>query len=87
MNKIKDRVLMEAKLIIETQKTIREIANITKVSKSTVHNDLSFKLKKIDKNLYLDVKKILDYHKSIRHINGGLATKYKYQVLKHNNSQ
>ena len=86
MNKIKDRVLSETELILKTKKTIREIASIKKVSKSTVHNDLSYKLYKIDKNLFYQVKEILDYHKSIRHINGGIATKLKYQVLKETNS-
>lgn len=85
MNKIKTRVLLEADLIMKTNKTIREIATIVNVSKSTVHNDLSVKLYKIDKKLYAKVKNILEYHKSIRHINGGNATKLKYQVLKNNN--
>lgn len=86
MNKIKTRVLFEADLIMKTNKTIREIATIVNVSKSTVHDDLSVKLYKIDKKLYSKVKNILEYHKSIRHINGGNATKLKYQVLKNNNS-
>ncbi len=86
MNKIKTRVLFEADLIMKTNKTIREIATIVNVSKSTVHDDLSVKLYKIDKKLYAKVKNILEYHKSIRHINGGNATKLKYQVLKNNNS-
>ena len=86
MNKIKTRVLFEADLIMKTNKTIREIATIVNVSKSTVHDDLSVKLYKIDKKLYDKVKNILEYHKSIRHINGGNATKLKYQVLKNNNS-
>lgn len=86
MNKIKDRVLSETELILKTKKTIREIASIKKVSKSTVHHDLSYKLYKLDKNLFYQVKEILDYHKSIRHINGGIATKLKYQVLKKSNS-
>ncbi|MBQ4634718.1 MAG: sporulation transcriptional regulator SpoIIID [Bacilli bacterium] len=86
MNQIKTRVLLEADLILKTKKTIREIASMVKVSKSTVHNDLSVKLLKIDKKIYDEVKEILDYHKAIRHINGGNATKLKYQVLKSNNS-
>ena len=86
MNQIKTRVLLEADLILKTKKTIREIASMVKVSKSPVHNDHSVKLLKIDKKIYDEVKEILDYHKAIRHINGGNATKLKYQVLKSNNS-
>lgn len=81
---MKNRVLLETELILKTKKTIREIASIVKVSKSTVHHDLSYKLYKIDKELFYKVKEILDYHKSVRHINGGIATKLKYQVLKNN---
>lgn len=78
MLKIKGRVIEEAKYIIETKETVREIAQKFKVSKSTVHKDLSDRLKKIDKNLYNEVNKILKYHIEIRHIRGGESTKNKY---------
>ncbi|MCI5835110.1 MAG: sporulation transcriptional regulator SpoIIID [Firmicutes bacterium] len=64
--------------MIETDKTVREIATIFKVSKSTVHKDLHERLMKIDKKLYLDVSKILKHHTDIRHIRGGESTKKKY---------
>lgn len=80
--KIKTRVLHETEIILNTKKTVREIAKLSRVSKSTVHDDLTNKLLKINKNLYLSVKEILDYHKKIRHINGGISTKIKYQALK-----
>ncbi len=75
------RVLEEAHYIIETKQTIREIAGAFYVSKSTVHKDLSNRLLMIDKNLYDEVKKILDYHTNIRHIRGGQSTKNKYLKL------
>lgn len=75
---IKARVLKEANYIIETNNTIREISKYFKVSKSTVHNDLSKRLKKIDLTLYNKVNQILDYHYSIKHLNGGEKTKLKY---------
>ena len=62
---IKARVLKEANYIIKTSKTIREISQYFKVSKSTVHNDLSKRLKNIDLNLYDEVSKILNYHYKI----------------------
>ena len=68
----------EALYIIDTEKTIREIATIFKVSKSTVHKDLHERLIKIDQNLFKKVKKILEYHTNIRHIRGGQSTKNKY---------
>lgn len=79
MNKnIVKRVISEANYIIETQSTVREIAKVFKVSKSTVHKDLHERLLDINNELYLDVEKILKYHTDIRHIRGGQSTKEKY---------
>lgn len=83
MNKaIIKRVLEEAQYIIDTGKTVREIASIFHVSKSTVHKDLHERLVDIDANLYVDVEKILKYHTDIRHIRGGESTKKKYLKCK-----
>lgn len=75
---INERVLQETEFILKTGYTIREIAKRFKVSKSTVHKDLNDRLKKIDKEKYEKVKKILNYHIDIRHIRGGESTKNKY---------
>lgn len=81
--RIINRVIDESNYMIETNKTIREIATIFNVSKSTVHKDLKDRLKKIDINLYEKVKEIIDYHIEIRHIKGGESTKEKYKKFKH----
>lgn len=78
MNYINVRVLNEAQVIIETGYTIREIAKMFHVSKSTVHKDLHDRLIKIDKTKYKQVDKILKFHTDIRHIRGGESTKKKY---------
>ena len=78
MPKLNERIINDALYMIETDKTVREIATIFKVSKSTVHKDLHERLMKIDKKLYLDVSKILKHHTDIRHIRGGESTKKKY---------
>lgn len=78
MPKLNERIINEALYMIETEKTVREIANVFKVSKSTVHKDLHERLIKIDQSLYLDVSKVLKYHTEIRHIRGGESTKRKY---------
>ena len=78
MPKLNERIINEALYMIETDKTVREIATIFKVSKSTVHKDLHERLMKIDKKLYWDVSKILKHHTDIRHIRGGESTKKKY---------
>ena len=48
------------------------------ISKSTVHMDVSSRLKKVNPYLYKEVRKVLDVNKEERHIRGGLATKEKY---------
>ena len=75
------RVIEEANYIIKTEKTIREIASIFKVSKSTVHKDLHERLLEIDEKKYIKVDNILKYHTDIRHIRGGESTKRKYLSL------
>lgn len=76
--KIVRRVILEANYIINTNKTIREISKSFNVSKSTVHNDLHYRLKRVDKNLFIEVSKILRYHDLVKHISGGAKTKLKY---------
>lgn len=77
---IKERVLKMADDILTYQETIRNIAKMHHVSKSTVHKDLSERLEKIDRNKYNEVKELLNYNKSVRHIRGGNSTKIKYLV-------
>ena len=78
MKYINDRVIKEANYIIETGYTVRELASIFNVSKSTVHKDLHERLLDIDINKYKIVEQILNYHTNIRHIRGGESTKQKY---------
>ncbi len=78
---IMKRVLDEADYMIETNQTVRKIASIFDVSKSTVHKDLHERLLEIDKELYKKVDDILKYHIDIRHIRGGESTKKKYLNL------
>ena len=80
--KITNRVIEESKYIINNKKTIRQTATLFKVSKSTVHKDMQERLKYINRDLFEKIKNIFNYHKEIRHLNGGLATKNKYLRLK-----
>lgn len=76
---IMKRVLEEANYMLETKQTIREIAHVFNVSKSTVHKDLHERLIDIDYTLYEKIDNILKYHINIRHIRGGESTKNKYK--------
>lgn len=76
---VEERAVELGKYILESKATVRGAAKKFGVSKSTVHKDVSERLKKLNPQLYAEVRHILDYNKSQRHIRGGLATKRKYK--------
>lgn len=78
-----DRVVEEANYLISSQETIREMAKVFGVSKSTVHKDMRDRLFIIDKNMYNEVSSILEYHIDIKHIRGGESTKRKFLQKKY----
>lgn len=78
------RAILFANHIIITRNTVRETAKIFGVSKSTVHNDVSNKLKKVNLNLYYKVKKVLLNNFAEKHIRGGESTRIKYLNKKNN---
>ena len=75
---IEQRVLKCAEYIVETGCTVRACSAHFSISKSTVHKDVSERLKYIDEELFEEVRVILERNLSERHIRGGLATKEKY---------
>jgi putative DeoR family transcriptional regulator (stage III sporulation protein D) len=75
---LKDRCETLAEYVIETGATVRATATYFGVSKSTVHKDLTYKLKYYNPALHSLVKEILEKNKSERHIRGGEATRKKY---------
>lgn len=79
---IEERAIKLAHYIIESKDTVRGAAKKFGISKSTVHKDVSERLKKINPGLAKEVRKILDKNKAERHIRGGMATKLKYSHQK-----
>ncbi|MBR4435259.1 MAG: sporulation transcriptional regulator SpoIIID [Clostridia bacterium] len=75
---IESRVLDIADYIIETGATVRAAAGVFGVSKSTVHKDVTERLRQINKGLAERVSAVLDINKEERHIRGGRATYLKY---------
>ncbi|MCI5801046.1 MAG: sporulation transcriptional regulator SpoIIID [Oscillospiraceae bacterium] len=73
-----ERAVTLALYIVETGATVRSAAREFHISKSTVHKDVSERLKKINQPLYKQVKEVLEHNKQERHIRGGQATKNKY---------
>ncbi len=75
---IAERVTKEAEYIIATGSTVRAAALHFTISKSTVHKDVTERLKAVDAQLYTEVREVLDKNLSERHIRGGNATRDKY---------
>ena len=65
--------------ILQNNTTVRVAAKQFGISKSTVHKDVSERLKYVNPQLYREVKSVLEVNKSQRHIRGGMATRRKYK--------
>lgn len=76
---IEERTINIGHYIIDKKATVRAAAKYFGVSKSTVHKDVTERLKKINPGLARNVRLILDENKSERHLRGGLATRKKYK--------
>lgn len=76
---IEERACELAEYIIESKATVRSAAAHFGISKSTVHKDIAYRLKRINGELYRRVREVLELNKAERHIRGGLATRKKYR--------
>lgn len=77
---LEDRAIKLGEYIVENKATVRSAAKIFGVSKSTVHKDVTERLRMINIDLYNSVKEVLGVNKAQRHIRGGYATKHKYEM-------
>ena len=75
---IEERAVEIASYIIEHKATVRQTAKRFRISKSTVHKDVTERLLQINPSLAREARKVLDMNKSERHIRGGMATREKY---------
>lgn len=75
---IEDRVLKIAEYIADNKATVRAAGEYFGVSKSTVHSDMTLRLKDLDEELYERVRVVLEYNLSVRHLRGGESTKQLY---------
>ena len=71
--------ILNSDYIIENDATVRDAARRFGVSKSTVHKDITERLREIDRLLYEKVRLVLEQNKAERHLRGGDATRRKYQ--------
>lgn len=74
----KERCVILGTYIVENRATVRRAAARFGISKSTVHKDVTERLRYKNPALYASVKAILDENKSERHLRGGEATRIKY---------
>ncbi len=81
MDELRERVMTLAAYIAENGATVRDAAKQFGVSKSTVHKDVTCRLKEYHTGLYEQVREVLEQNKSERHLRGGFATREKYRLL------
>ncbi|MDR1138596.1 MAG: sporulation transcriptional regulator SpoIIID [Clostridiales bacterium] len=79
---IATRAIDLATYICQHKSTVRQASIAFDISKSTVHKDISHRLKSIDPKLHTKVKKILAKNLAERHLRGGIATKNRYLKIK-----
>ena len=83
----RERAEVLANYVIETGATVRAAAIHFGISKSTVHKDLTYKLRYSNPSLYNRVKKVLELNKAERHLRGGEATRKKYLLKRVKNEK
>ena len=77
-----ERAIILAQYVLEHNANVRSAAKKFGVSKSTVHKDITERLKKQNALLYAQVQQVLSVNKAQRHLRGGMATRHKYHPEK-----
>jgi putative DeoR family transcriptional regulator (stage III sporulation protein D) len=77
----KERCVVLGEYLVENGATVRSAAQVFGISKSTVHKDVTKRLRIVNKALYLQVRRLLLKNKQERHLRGGEATRQKYYDL------
>ncbi len=78
-DEIEARVTAIGEYVVTEKATVRSAAKRFGVSKSTVHKDLTQRLKDISPTLFCQAAEILALNRAERHIRGGNATRLKYK--------
>lgn len=72
------RAVLLGEYIVQHSATVRSTAAIFGLSKSTVHKDVSTRLRTVSPGLFIQVRAVLARNKAERHLRGGAATRRKY---------
>ncbi|APF25118.1 sporulation transcriptional regulator SpoIIID [Clostridium sporogenes] len=84
-NKMQERIIEEANYIITTKHTIRATAKAFNISKSTIYLDVTSRLFSINKDLYYEVRQVLEFNKKWRYSRGGKACQIRKREKSLNN--
>lgn len=76
---IRRRVMDVARYMIDHRATVRQAAGVFGLSKSSVHKDMSVRLRQISPGLHSEVADLMQYNKAVRHLRGGESTRRRYQ--------
>ena len=74
----RERSVVLGEYLLEHCATVREAARVFGISKSTVHKDVTDRLRHVNNALYAEVQELLNKNKQERHLRGGEATRKKY---------
>lgn len=72
------RAVLLGEYIVQHSATVRSTAAVFGLSKSTVHKDVSVRLRTVSPGLFIQVRAVLARNKAERHLRGGAATRRKY---------
>jgi len=72
------RCLLVADYLLARHATVRQAARAFGLSKSSVHKDMRQRLPLIAPQQAQEVAALLNYHKAVRHLRGGAATRRKF---------
>ena len=72
------RAVLLGEYIVQHSATVRSTAAVFGLSKSTVHKDVSARLRTVSPGLFIQVRAVLARNKAERHLPGGAATRRKY---------
>jgi putative DeoR family transcriptional regulator (stage III sporulation protein D) len=74
----KERCEILGEYLLEHSETVRGAAKHFSISKSTVHKDVTVRLRFVNPSMFGEVRALLSKNKAERHLRGGEATRMKY---------
>ncbi len=83
----RERCVVLGEYLLEHSATVRVAAQVFGISKSTVHKDVTDRLRHVNNALWMQVQELLNKNKQERHLRGGEATRKKYTACRQTEAQ